>query len=83
MTVSFVTQLGGLGFVTNYDAVTMQQFHVQSTSNDDIVTSLTINILINNITLKAFAYNKLNIWKSLMQFWSYMYIQLKYNRNTR
>lgn len=61
MTVSFVTQLGGLGFVTNYDAVTMQQFNVQSISNDDIVTSLTINILINNITLKAFAYNKLNI----------------------
>lgn len=61
MTVSFVTQLGGLEFVTNYDAVTMQQFHVQSTSNDDIVTSLTINILIKNITLKAFAYNKLNI----------------------
>lgn len=61
MTVSFVTQLGGLGFVTNYDAVTMQQFHVQSTSNDDIVTSLTINTLINYITLKAFAYNKLNI----------------------
>lgn len=61
MTVSFVTQLGGLGFVTNSDAVTMQQFHVQSISNDDIVTSLTINILINNITLKAFAYNKLNI----------------------
>lgn len=61
MTVSFVTQLGGLEFVTNYDAVTMQQLHVQSISNDDIVTSLTINILINNITLKAFAYNKLNI----------------------
>lgn len=61
MTVSFVTQLGGLGFVTNCDAVTMQQFHVQSISNDDIVTSLTINILINNITWKAFAYNKLNI----------------------
>lgn len=61
MTVSFVTQLGGLEFVTNYDAVTMQQFNVQSISNDDIVTSLTINILINNITLKAFAYNKLNI----------------------
>lgn len=61
MTVSSVTQLGGLGFVTNYDAVTMQQFNVQSISNDDIVTSLTINILINNITLKAFAYNKLNI----------------------
>lgn len=61
MTVSFVTQLGGLEFVTNYDAVTMQQFHVQRISNDDIVTSLTINILINNITLKAFAYNKLNI----------------------
>lgn len=61
MTVSFVTQLGGLGFVTNYDAVTMQQFHVQSFSNDDIVTSLTINILINYITWKAFAYNKLNI----------------------
>lgn len=61
MTVSFVTQLGGLEFVTNYDPVTMQQFHVQRISNDDIVTSLTINILINNITLKAFAYNKLNI----------------------
>lgn len=61
MTVSFVTQLGGLGFVTNYDAVTMQQFHVQIISNDDIVRSLTINILINNITWKAFAYNKLNI----------------------
>lgn len=61
MTVSFVIQLGGLEFVTNYDAVTMQQFNVQSISNDDIVTSLTINILINNITLKAFAYNKLNI----------------------
>lgn len=61
MTVSSVTQLGGLEFVTNCDAVTMQQFHVQSISNDDIVTSLTINILINNITLKAFAYNKLNI----------------------
>lgn len=61
MTVPFVTQLGGLEFVTNYDAVTMQQFNVHSISNDDIVTSLTINILINNITLKAFGYNKLNI----------------------